>query len=181
MNWHLISLYSELLIAVGNSVRKSLQAHDQVNSLVTAVRNFENKFAEALLHEHTAHVAAANAGVHMPVGALSPGGRTTTILTSSSYAGTKTAVAGAADATDEKIQQAQQAERALLLNNTLKSYVAAEAQCIHFLTDRMLPAEAKLVTLRKELLAYAALSMKVCFYSVAVLRAYVSSTGCTNF
>lgn len=152
-----------------------------MNSLVTAVRNFENKFAEALLHEHTAHVAAANAGSHMPVGALSPGGRTTTILTSSSYGANKSTTGGstsvgAVDGSDEqKVQQAQQAERVLLLSNTLKSYVAAEAQCIQFLTERIVPAEAKLVTLRKELMAYAALSMKVsAFVQFAVIFVSVS-------
>lgn len=163
-------------------MRKSLQAHDQVNSLVTAVRNFENKFAEALLHEHSAHMAAANS--HTPQGSLSPGGRNTTILTSSSFGAQKNAAAatpasasasacGVAAGESEEERRARLDERALLLGNTLRSYVAAEAQCIQFLSERVVAAETKLLTLRKELLAYAALSMKVSLLFVFILKFFV--------
>jgi hypothetical protein len=56
-------------------------------------------------------------------------------------------------------------ERVLLLSGALRSYVGSEAQCVKFLSERVETALAKLATARKELLAYAALSMKVRFCS----------------
>lgn len=148
-------------------MRKSLQAHDQVNSLITAVRTFETKFAEALLYQHAAaHASAPH--VHTSNGVA----RNTTVITSSAAgmqvknsAGVTTSSTGAVEEA-----KAELAERVLLLTNAVQSYVAAEAQCIQFLAQRVTSAQAKQAVARKELLAYAALMMKVGIFETSFLR-----------
>jgi hypothetical protein len=130
-------------------VRKSLQAHDQVNSLLTAVRNFETKFADALVQQHQ-QAARQKATTDRGTSGAGTAVNTTAASTSSSA---------------EQEQHALLAERVLLLSGAMRSYVGAEAQCVKFLSERVEAAQAKLATARKELLAYAALSMKVRFGS----------------
>ena len=143
--------------STGSSVRKSLIAHDQVNSLLGAVRSFETKFTEALLQQRTAQTAA-------PITAISSSGMT--ILTSTtaglhvkSSGGMSVGSSNANSSADE--HRAQLEERLLLLSSSLRGYVAAEAQCVGFLSERVQAAQLKLASAKKELLAYAALSMKV--------------------
>jgi len=95
--------------------------------------------------------------------------RNTTVITSSAAgmqvknsAGVTTSTSSSAHAAEEA--KAQLAERVLLLTNAVQSYVAAEAQCIQFLAQRVVTAQTKQAVARKELLAYAALMMKVIFF-----------------
>ena len=159
----------------GNTVRKSLQAHDQVNSLITAVRTFETKFAEALLYQHAAaHASAPHTSSHTSSGSNGVA-RNTTVITSSAAgmqvknsAGVTTSAAGASSSHAAEEAKAQMAERVLLLTNAVQSYVAAEAQCIQFLAQRVTTAQTKQAVARKELLAYAALMMKVILFSLSI-------------
>ena len=191
--------YSNILTHAGNSVRKSLQTHDQVNSLVTAVRAFENKFADALLHQHSAvlqlqqqqqqeqqmRLQQQESGGASPTKSNTRGN--TTVITSSAAgmhvngsgggSGNISLTAGhsqlkgnddssssattTATATASAQQEVLLAERTALLSESLQGYVGAEARCIKFLADRVNIAMKKSGVLRKELLAYTALSMKV--------------------
>lgn len=141
---------------LGNSVRKSLQAHDQVNNLLGAVRNFESKFADVLLQQHQAAQRQAAVTAAQARGAASgaASARGTAVAAASASA------SGAAQVGEEE-QHALLSERVLLLSGALRSYVGSEAQCIKFLSERIEAAQGKLATARKELLAYAALNMKV--------------------
>lgn len=156
------------LVQTGNTVRKSLQAHDQVNSLISAVRTFETKFAEALLYQHAvAHASAPHSSFAASNGAAVA--RNTTVITSSAAgmqvknsAGVTTSTAAPGRLSIEESSKAELAERLQVLTGSLHSYVAAEAQCIQFLAQRVVDAQIKQAAARKELLAYAALMMKVC-------------------
>jgi hypothetical protein len=145
--YFVLTISSTLEKFIGNSVRKSLQAHDQVNSLLTAVRNFESKFADALVQQH--QQAARQKGTS---DRGTSGARTAVNVTAASTASSA-----------EQEQHALLSERVLLLSGALRSYVGSEAQCVKFLSERVETAQGKLATARKELLAYAALSMKVRF------------------
>jgi hypothetical protein len=116
------------------------------------VRTFESKFADALLHQHSLATTVS----HAPAAAYT--GRTT-VLTSGTLGHAQTSTAPAPGAEEHR---ALLSERLLLLSGTTRGYVAAEGQCLRFLSERVEAAKTKLAACRKELLAYAALSMKVC-------------------
>ncbi len=170
-------------------MRKSLQAHDQVNSLITAVRTFETKFAEALLYQHAAaHASAPHTSSHTSSGSNGVA-RNTTVITSSaagmqvknSAGVTTSSTSSSTSAHAAEEAKARMAERVLLLTNAVQSYVAAEAQCIQFLAQRVVTAQTKQAVARKELLAYAALMMKVnicvCVFSFLHLPFWKKSFG----
>jgi hypothetical protein len=124
------------------------------------VRNFESKFADALVQQHqqgARQKATADRGTS--------GARTVADTTAASTASSA-----------EQEQHALLSERVLLLSGALRSYVGSEAQCVKFLSERVEAAQGKLATARKELLAYAALSMKVRFCSCNRFRFYATNS-----
>ena len=73
----------------------------------------------------------------------------------------KIASAVGASASSSEEQRALLSERLHLLSTALRSYVSAEGKCVQFLAERVESARVKLAASKKELLAYAALNMKV--------------------
>jgi hypothetical protein len=169
-------------------VRKSIEVHDQVHSLTEAVRSFELTFAELFMLQSQrqqqvpvpvpvpaavrATPSSTSAGASGPTSSNSH----TTVITSSS-AGMrvvqdgKTTVIAAAAATPSAFSAgaagAAATSSSLLpqlstrLSDSLHGLVATEAKCLAFLSNRIIASKKKSAELRKELLAYTALSMKV--------------------
>mgnify|MGYP003709261805 CR=1 FL=1 len=131
-----------------------MQAHDQVNTLLAAVKSFETRFADALLHQHAYQF-------------MSSSGRPVSAMKGSTA---KSASAVGAGASSSEEQRALLSERLHILSTALRSYVSAEGKCVQFLAERVESARVKLAASKKELLAYAALSMKVIISEICIPR-----------